>query len=198
MTGFVDQIITLARQSLEDPRGATRSLLGMDIPLPARTIGLLLMAVASALFVHLGFLILPPPPVPLAQMMAESPLRTAVVQWVVLATSVLLIWRIGRAWGGRGSLPDALLVMVWLQLIMLAVQAVQLLALVIAPPIAGLLNLVGLALFFWLLCSFVAELHGFTSRAKVFAGVVVTLFGLALVIVIGLTALFGPEVLGSV
>jgi hypothetical protein len=198
MSGLGDQILSLARQSLEDPRASVRSLLALGVPLPARTIGLLLMAVASALLMHLGFILLPPTEDPMAQFMMASPLRAAIVQWLVLAASVLLIFRIGRAWGGRGSLPDTLLVVVWLQVIMLGVQALQLLVFLVAPGLAAIISLAGLVLFFWLATSFIAELHGFASRGAVLAGILVASVGLAMVLVLVLTLILGPGALGNV
>lgn len=175
-----------------------RQLLAEGVPLPARTLGLALMAVASALLLHLGFLILPPPDDPVAAFMSQSPLRTAVVQWVVLAASVLLTFWIGRNFGGHGSLPDTLLVLVWLQTLMLAVQVVQLLALVISPPIAALLNIGGLVLFFWFYSSFVAGLHGFASRWAVFGATLGIGFGIALMLATVMITILGPEYFAGV
>jgi hypothetical protein len=198
MTTLSDRILDLARRTLDDPRAAARQLLALDVPLPARTAGLLLMAVASALLMQVGFLLLPPTDDPMVRFMTDSPLRSAAIQWLVLALSVVLIHRIGQAWGGVGSLPDTLLVVVWLQVIMLGVQVVQLLALLVAPPLAGLVNLAGMALFFWLLCSFVAELHGFESRVKVFFGILAASFAVALILVMLLSLILGPEALQDV
>lgn len=198
MTGLGEQIIALARLSLEDPRAGIRQLLALGIPLPARTVGLLLMAVASALLMHLGFIIFPVTDDPLAAYLMQSPLRTAVMQWVVLSVSVILIFRIGRAAGGRGNLPDTLLTMVWLQVIMLGVQVLQLLLLILLPPLAGILSLAGIVLFLWLMTNFIAELHGFASRLAVLAGILVTSFAVAMVLVFLLLMIFGPEALGNV
>jgi len=198
MSRLGDQIIALARLSVEDPRAGVRSLLARNVPLPARTLGLVLIAVASALLVHLSFMLLPPPEDPLAAFMTESPLRTAVVQWLFLAATVLLIFWVGRLFGGRGNLPDTLLVVVWLQVIMIGVQLAQFLALVISPPLAGLLNLAGIVLFFWLFASFVAELHGFQSRWAVFGAILATGFGVAMLVAVGLILILGPETFVSV
>ncbi|MGL5363382.1 MAG: YIP1 family protein [Bosea sp. (in: a-proteobacteria)] len=194
----MDQIKQLARLSVEDPRAGARALLSLGVPLPARTAGLLLMAVASALLMHLGFLILPLADDPLTGFMMQSPIRTAAIQWLILAASVLLIHRIGQAWGGRGGLSDTLLVVVWLQVIMLAVQLLQLLVLIFAPPLAGIANLGGMVLFFWLITGFIAELHGFARRWAVLAGIFITSFGIALLVAVGLVLLYGPEALQNV
>lgn len=198
MTGLLDQIVSLGRLSVQDPRAGARRLLSLDVPLPARTAGLLLMAVASAVLMHLGFLLLPATDDPMTQFVAASPIRSAVIQWLILVVSVLLIFQVGRSWGGQGNLPDTLLIVVWLQVIMLGVQVVQLLALILVPPLAGIVNIGGLILFFWLLSSFIAELHGFASRGKVLAGIFATTFAVALIVLFLLSMIVGPEALQGV
>jgi hypothetical protein len=198
MTGIMDQLVALARLSVNDPRAGARALLAMGVPLPARTAGLLLVAVGSALLFHLGFLLMPPGDDVVAQFMSQSPIRTAIVQWLILAATVLAIYRIGRAFGGKGALSDALLIVVWLQVIMLAVQLVQLLSFILVPFLAGLVSLGGFILFFWLLTSFIAELHGFASRWVVLAGVIGSGFALAMVLAVILSLIFGAEALQGV
>jgi hypothetical protein len=195
MTGIIDQMVALARLCLNDPRAGVRALLAMGVPLPARTAGLLLVAVGSALLLHLGFLVMPPADDALSRFMSQSPIQTAVVQWLILAATVLGIYRIGRVFGGTGSLPDALLIVVWLQIIMLAVQIVQLFSFILIPFLAGLISLGGFVLFLWLLTSFIAELHGFASRWVVFAGLIGSGFALAMVAAVILSFILGPEAL---
>lgn len=194
MTGLPARILALGQLSLQDPRQAVRVLLAEGVPLPARTAGLLLMAVLSAILLQPSFLLLPPAEDAIGQFLAQSPLRTAVVQWVVLLVSTLLIYRVGRAFGGTGSLPDALLIVVWLQMIMLGVQLLQLVALVVLPPFSGLVGLAGFVLFLYLLVSFVAELHGFASRGLVFVAVIATFFAAVFVAALLLGAFLGPMV----
>jgi hypothetical protein len=195
---MIPGLADLVKLTLEDPRRGVRAVLNLGIPLPARTAALLLVAVGSALLTHLGFLLLPPSEDPVMAFITGSPLRTAVVQWVILACTVVLIDRVGRARGGTGNLADALLIVVWVQVIMLGLQVVQLVALLVAPPLAMIINLGGLALFFWLLTNFIAELHGFASRGAVFVGIVVTGFAVAFVLIFVLTLIVGPEALSNV
>jgi len=116
-----------------------------------------------------------------------QPLVTALIQLGVLAVLVLAVHWGGRMLGGKGTMSDAILAVVWLQFIMALLQAAQLIAVVILPPIAGLLGIAGLGLFFWLLTGFVAELHGFRSRGKVFLGVLLALIAVAVALVFILT-----------
>lgn len=190
---LLNRIGQLAQLTLQDPRRAARVLLAEGVPLPARTAGLLLVAVVSALLASLQTGTDPQKLDPVTAFMLASPFRAAIVQWLFLALSVVLIHRVGRAFGGRGSFPDALLVVVWLQLLMLALQVLQLAATFLAPPLAGVIGLVGLGVFFWLMTTFISELHGFASRGKVFLGMVVTCIGVGFGLGILLILILGPE-----
>jgi hypothetical protein len=130
--------------------------------------------------------------------MLASPFRAAAVQWLFLALSVVLIHRVGQAFGGRGSFPDALLIVVWLQVLTLALQVLQLLATVIAPPLAGIIGLGGFVLFLWLMTAFITELHGFRSRGLVFVGMVLSALGAGLILGIALILILGPEAFANV
>ena len=190
---MIPRLADLLSLTLRDPRRGFRAVLSLGIPLPARTAGLLLMSVASTVVSHLGFLMLPATDDPIAQFLTASPFRTALVQWLLLSVTAWLIYRVGRARGGTGSLPDALLLVVWLQVPMLGVQVIQLLAFAMVQPLAGLISMAGLVLFLWLLTSFIAELHGFASRGAVLAGILITSFAVGVVLVIVLSLLIGPE-----
>jgi hypothetical protein len=191
------RIAALARLSLRNPRAAARALFAEDIPLAARSAGLTLIAVLSAILLFPSFALLPPEDF-LSSFLAQSPVQTAVVQWLALLLSVVLIHQVGRAFGGQGNLADAMLVVVWLQLLMLGVQVAQLLALIVAPPISGLIGLVGFIGFTWLMVNFIAELHGFRSLGLVFGGIILTFIAAAFVLAILLGLILGPEVLQNV
>lgn len=187
------RLVGLARLTLQDPRQAARVLLAEGVPMRARTGGLLLVAILTALMANLQFGAGSESLDPFSAFMLASPIRTAVVQWGFLALSVLLIHRVGRAFGGRGSFADALLVVVWLQVLMLGFQLLQLVVTPILPGLAGVIGLVSFVLYFWLMTHFIAELHGFTSRGLVFLGMMLT--GLAAGFVLGvlMILILGPE-----
>ena len=194
MTGLLPRMAALARLSVQNPRAAARVLLAEGVPLAARSAGLTLIAVVSAILLYPSFVLMPPEDI-VSAFFAQSPLQTAVVQWLALLLSVVLIASVGRAFGGRGSLADAMLVVVCLQL---GVQVAQLLALVVLPPLAGLIGLIGFVGFVWLMVNFIAELHGFRSLGLVFGGIIVTFIAAAFVLAILLALTIGPEVLQNV
>ena len=192
---LTDRMIALAKLTLQDPRQAARALLAEGVPLPARTAGLILVAVVSALLASLQIRLDPQDMDPLSAMLLASPFRAALVQWGFMALSVVLIYRVGRAFGGTGSFPDALLIVVWLQCLTLVLQLLQLVSGIIAPPLAGIIGLGGFALFLWLMTHFIAELHGFHSRGLVFAGMLLTAIAAGLILGTALILVVGPEAL---
>ena len=192
---LMDRFLVLAQQTLKDPQQAARALLAQGVPMPARTAGLLLVAVVSAVLASLQVGMETQPLDGISAIMLASPFRAAFFQWFFLALSVLLIHRVGRAFGGSGTFPDALLIVVWLQLLMLVLQVLQLVASVLAPPLAGIIGLGGFGLFLWLMTAFIAELHGFRSRGMVFLGMVVTAIATGFLLGIALILFVGPEAL---
>lgn len=187
------RITALAQLTLQDPRQAASVLLRMNVPLPARSMGLLLVAVVSAMLASVQVGLQSEPVPPLVAEMTASPFRAAIVQWLILALTVVMIHGLGRSFGGTGTLPDALLVTVWLQVVMLGFQGLQLLADLLSPALAALVGLTSLGVFLWLITSFIAELHGFRSRGLVFMGVLGAGLGLGFVLAFLLILVLGPE-----
>jgi|688.fasta_scaffold37075_6 hypothetical protein len=186
-------LLSALRYSLQSPRDAIRQVIASDPPMTARWIALLLVAIVSTFLMLLSLSLVPPEDLPPALVRSmDSPLSLAALHLAMLVVSAHLLFRLGRFRNGRGSFADSLTVLIWFQIIMLAVQAVQLALQVLLPPFALAAYLAGLVLFFWLLTNFVAELHGFASLTRTFFGILVALavlilvlgFGLALVIAI--------------
>lgn len=184
-------LVRLARDTVASPRDGARAIMAINAPVEARWAALALMAVGSAILTHLSFALMPPSAQEMMGGAMSSPFRTVLLQGGVLFAGVLMIHRVGRARGGRGSLPDAVSLVAWLQFVLLCLQGVQLVAQVILPPLADLIGLVGLFLFFWLLTHFVAELHGFQSMGATLAGILVTLFAMAFVLALLLGVFLG-------
>ena len=163
------------------------------MPLAARSAGLLLVAIVSALLATLQAGTDPQMMDPFSAFMLASPFRTAVMQWLFLALSVVLVYQVGRLFGGRGSFPDALLIVVWLQFLMLILQVAQLVAGLVSPALAGIIGMVGFGVFLWLMTTFIAELHAFPSRGFVFLGMVLTCLAVGFLLGIVMILIIGPE-----
>lgn len=196
MTG--DALIVLMRQTLADPRRGLRAVLALPLPDWAGLAALGLMAVGSALMLHLSLGLMPEAERALGAALFGAPLVTAVLQFAVLLGSTVLIQVLGRGAGGQGRFGQALIAMAWLQFLMLALQAVQIVLLLALPPLSGFVGLAAVGLFFWLLTAFITELHGFSSPAKVFGAILAVLLLLALALSTLLMAVIGPEAMSHV
>jgi len=167
---------TLVRLSVTEPEKGAAAILALNPPLPARW---MLMGFAVTLGVVLAYLL----PV-LSGRGGDLPMPfvAAGVQGGMNIAAVVLATTVGRMFGGRGRFEDALLLVGWLQLLMSGVQLIQLVAMLVIPPLAGLIMVAAVALFFWLLSGFVSTLHGFKSRFMVLLGTLGTLFAAAFVL----------------
>lgn len=166
---------SLLRLSVTDPEKGAAAVIGLNPPLAARW---MLLALVVALGTVMAYLL------PLLSGAGETlptPMSAAMLQGGMNIAAVALISVVGRMFGGKGSFEDSLLLVGWLQVIMLALQAVQLLVMLILPPLASLVMIASVALFFWLLSGFICTLHGFRSRLGVLLASLGTLFVAAFV-----------------
>lgn len=173
----------LLRHTLRDPRSAARAILGLDLPVQARWLALVLVVVLTVLATQIGLLLFPLPASSAWDVLMRNGLLAVPLQVAFLALVALGMSHVGRRFGGRGRFDDALILVAWLETVMLVVQLAQLVAVLAVPPLGLLIGIVSLGLFFWLLTAFTAELNGFDSLPKVFLGILGTMFlaGFALV-----------------
>ncbi len=184
-------LLLLVRETVIAPRQGARTVMNLGLSISFGWLALLLMAIGSALFTHLTLALLPMEEMQMLGSAVSSPIRTAILQWGVMLLSVQAVYHIGRWRGGIGQLRDAVLLMAWLQFILLCLQGLQLVTQVLLPPLSELLGLVGLALFFWLLTNFIAELHGFGSLVKTFVAVLICLVLAAFLLAFVVALIFG-------
>ncbi|MFC2967368.1 Yip1 family protein [Acidimangrovimonas pyrenivorans] len=173
-------VATLIRDSLTRPRAAMRAVLDLNLPAGILWQALVLVAVLGDLVVWGGLALTAEGRALLDQGGLPGPLFMGALQLALLALMAVGIDRIGRAFGGEGDFAGALAVIVWLQVVMFALQFAQLLLYLLVPPIADMLGIALFAVMFWLLSNFIAELHGFRSVGAVFGGVVITLIGVVI------------------
>lgn len=166
---------SLVRLSVTDPEKGAAAVLGLDPPVGARWMLLALVVVLGTILAYLL------PLIGGADEALPTPLTAAALQAAMNLAAVALVSGVGRMFGGQGTFEDALLLVGWLQVIMLGLQAVQLLVMVILPPLGSLVMVVSVALFFWLLSGFICALHGFKSRLSVLLATLGTLFVAAFV-----------------
>ncbi|MBN2761045.1 MAG: YIP1 family protein [Rhodobacteraceae bacterium] len=174
----LSSVLALIRATLTAPRDTAARLVAMNPPDDARWLGFVIVVVLSVLVGQASILLLG------EDGFGGSMIFMAVFQTMILLGLVVAVQGIGRLAGGKGTFPDALLLLAWLQFVMIAVQVAQLLVLLIVPPLFGLVTLVALAIFMWLLVNFTMALHGFTSVLRVVVVTIFAFFALAMIMAI--------------
>jgi hypothetical protein len=172
-------LLRLARDTVTNPREGATTVLSFAPTREALWLMFALVVVTSLIMGEVMSLMIGlPADGPLTGPMQQSPLMLGLIQGALLFLSIHAIHRIGRAFGGTGSLEESALLIIWLQFILLCVQVLQIAAMVVLPPVAGLITILAIALFFWLLTNFIAVLHGFQSLGMVFVTTLLAAFGL--------------------
>ena len=189
MTLTFSQILAMVGRTVQNPREGASEVLSLGLPRDAIWIVVGLVVVLSIILAQISSLMLGARGGDPDDMLAIGPIAGLAIQLGVLLGMGGAVHLVGRAMGGSGSFPEALLLIAWLQFIMVCVQVIQLLAILVMPPLTGIIFVLGLALFLWLLTNFVAVLHGFRSLAQVFVMILVSAFAIAFFLSLALTFL---------
>ena len=187
-------LIDLAKETVSNPRGAARRVVGLNLPAQILWLGFALAVSASSVLAWLTFAAAPEATSGPFQGANTSPLFISIVQAVSLLLLAAGMSFGGRIFGGAGRFNEALALTVWLELILIALQLLQLLMVLTFPLFSVLLGFAGMVLFLWVLTNFVAELHGFTHLGKVFGGI---LLAFVLMGVVMLTLIGAPVPVGT-
>ncbi|AWB48504.1 YIP1 family protein [Gemmobacter aquarius] len=186
----VGGLVALLKLTFQNPRKAAAMIVQSGLPDNARWAALVLMAVASAIVMY-AVSAMAPTIGPDGEVIAmPGPFFWAGMVGFGMGVTALLVYGVGRWRGGSGSLPDAVLLVAWLQVVQLALVFMQMVLLVVMPPLASLLEVASVVIFLWLLTNFVAELHGFRSVGMVLAGVIATFVVMVLVMTVVLLPFF--------
>ena len=153
--------------TLRDSDAAMRALRGLKLPMAARWMALVLAVVLSR---FLGVLVTVMFPTtldgPLITLLT-NPVAMAVIELAATVLTAFLVVQIGRAFGGTGNFADAILVIAWIQLILVGVQAGQVFLMAVLPTSAALLGLIAGILSIYLTVTMTRALHGFRSALLV-------------------------------
>lgn len=180
----LDMLLKTAWLSLRFPRLGFRVVLSWRLSLMESALALTLMAIVSAVLVS-PFIKLPPEIDPISAAMLTNPLYLALVQLAGLAMIAVMVHLLGRFTKGRGTLPEAVAMFAWAEVLWIAISVVETLVLILLPPLGVLVVLIGTLMSLWLLVNFTAELHGYASLPLTLLGVIAA----------GVAALFGTMVL---
>ena len=154
----------LAIATITDPAGAARTLIGLRLTRDVLWTALLLVAVLNALLFSLSNIILPPPPE--LGLLFHSPMLYLAVVAAGLSLSVVSLHVIGRMLGGTGALESILVLVVWLQLLRVAMQAIALLLALLTPAISAMVVLAAAFYGIFIMLHFINQAHGFGSLLR--------------------------------
>lgn len=169
-------LLALARQSLGEPRHAAANLMALEVPMAAVWPAFFLVNILTVI---------------LGQLIGAGQTPPLLVAGFTIAfglVSVVLIHRIGGAFGGIGTFDDTLMLTTFLQTLFLAGQAAQVALLVVLPPLAGVFGIALLFFVAWLNINFIAALHGFSSLWRALAVLLAASFILAVIVMFVLSA----------
>lgn len=177
------QYKALAIRSLVVPEEGARVVLRLPLTMQQR---LMWLAAAVATGGTLAYLL---PLMSGTMALMPSPIAATVLQIGLNLAAVAMMTGIGRLLGGKGDFQGALILMAWLQTLMVGFQIVQLVVMIVIPPLANLVFFGIVAAILWLMTGFVRELHGFASRLGV--------LGVMLLVAFVLGSIFGPLLLNA-
>jgi hypothetical protein len=184
--------------SVSGPVPAARRLLGLDLPLGVVVQALVAVSILGALVRVLaggGAVEVPASPGTGAEVMRVGPAMLAAALALGLALTAWAFRAAGRALGGQATYRDTLLVLVWIEVLALAVSLVQVVAILALPFAAPLVGLLGLVVTLWCLICFLQVAHGFPGPGRAALTVLLGALGLGFVLVVMVAALGGaPDV----
>lgn len=186
-------LLTLRRPAL-----AAEAILQADLPIGTRWLLAVLVAVLAAMLAW-GVGAMVPTPTDGTESVygwiADAPMVLAAMQLGAVILTAALMAGVGGLMGGNGRFEDALILTVWIEAVLMLVQAAQLVLLVVLPGLAALLSMIAVVLFFVLLVQFTKVLHGLRNGWGVLFAMIAAMFALGFVLSF-IAAAFGlfPEV----
>ena len=170
-------MIELARMTVRDPLRAWGLIRALPLTLADRWSLVVVTAALASILSWLGAQLLPASVEGsgLLALLSRAPFSMAMVQVGSAALGAFLLAEVGgRIFGGTGRFADALLAVGWVEAIMVVLQAVQLVATVILPPVGALVGIATLMLAAYLLVAMTMAVHGFRNPLLVVLGIVAT------------------------
>lgn len=176
---LIESLYAQGVRALREPRAAGADIIALGIPREALAPGLFAVVAISVILNTVSEALAPSP------FVIITPFQMAILLTLMMVSFSFAIAKIGQLMGGLGRFHDALLLMIFLQVMFLPAVALQLVLSVVTPALAGLVTLVVMIFLTWVHLNFIAALHGFTSLGRAFGvlllSVVATFFVLMFV-----------------
>lgn len=174
-------LLGMIRDSIVAPRSSAERVLALR-PAPTELmLGVVLVATLDALLAGVtgvGVIIIPDGADGLGQVL--SPFAHAAMLAMLLLVFASAFQAGGQVLGGQGRFSESLLVVVWLEVVSLAIQVVQAFVMKLVPPLEMSAAIAGGLLLLWCLLNFMRALHRFTGLGRTIGAVLLASIGAAL------------------
>ena len=184
--------VPLALQSLTQPKVGLRTILAIPTTrtdvINAAWLVIVFNLMFSSAFNAFG-------PTPSEGAQQAVPLTTsAIMLALTMFGGAYLAYRVGKMFGGTGSLDDSLKMIVWINFILFLTQLPIPFAAVAGPEVVGLVMMLVLIVAMVQITAQVMELHGFTQAFPVLIGIIATqmAFGIVLLVILGILGVSLP------
>jgi hypothetical protein len=139
-------------------------------------------------------MILVGPPPPEGAPEAVPITTSAIIQALSLFGGAFLAYQVGKLFNGVGSFDESLKMIIWINFILLLLQIPMLFVAIISPQVLALAMMAVMVVAMTQLTAQVMELHGFTQVFPVLIGIIGTMigFGIILLIVLGILGVSLP------
>lgn len=185
-------LVEMTKLTLFQPRDAARMVKALGLPSVVvwSLFGLaaILGGVTSLLVVWLLSVSFPE-----IQAASTSPIVFAVLAAVSMLVTAFAWVGAGRVMEGSGRFDQALVLLVWLQLVFVGLQWLVLISLVLVPVVGAILGLAVGLLALRATAAFIAELHGFAGWGRAIATLILSVVAI-LIFDTMLNALLGTSV----
>lgn len=183
----------LALLTLRDPHAAAEIILGWNLPKEAIWTGIALVSVIVTMISTLSNMLMPTED-PLGAIISAPFFYFMIAAGGFIATVHAIYWT-GLMLGGRGEIRDLMVLLLWLQGLWAAAQAVMLVCVLVAPVLATFLLLFIALATIWVFVHFISI--GLQLNSMIRAVVVLIVGTIALIIGTGfLLSLIGVSSLG--
>ena len=165
---LIESLYAQGVRALREPRAAGADIIALGVPREALAPGLFAVVSISVILNTVSEALAPSP------FVIITPFQMAILLTLMMVSFSFAIAKIGQLMGGLGRFHDALLLMIFLQVMFLPAVALQLVLSVVTPALAGLVTLVVMIFLTWVHLNFIAALHGFTSLGRAFGVLVLS------------------------
>jgi hypothetical protein len=177
MTGLLGMI----RDSIATPRTAAERVLSLHPSSTELVMAVALVAALDAILAGLtgvGIILIPSADGTMEQFLPPFAHAAALVALLLLFAGAFQAS--GQVLGGRGRFSASLSIVVWLEVVSLAIQAAQALVLFLVPQLASFAAIGGAAILLWCLVHFMRALHGFQGLGRTILAILLASLGAAL------------------